>query len=403
MFLLDKTYYNGKIYTMNEPNETVSAIVVHDGRIVYAGDDAEALAYPVREKEDLGGRVGLPGICDTHIHLLSDCMSKEYVALNKARSVDEIVETLRARDNGEDGWLIGADVTMSDLAENRYPLRRELDRVSRTRSVLILSHCLHVTMVNGKALALAGVTKDGVAGDGRLTFYDDGEPDGIMREEAYTAYLAPIFETRARDPRFRKDMIEKYIGSYSEQGYTTLHSISNFPNTAPGEYFDQYYELEREGALPVRVVVNSAYFPETLCAQTGFGTDMVKVGAKKIFLDGSLGGRTAAMIEPYTDAPVDPPLPFLGMECAVTRKSVAGFPTGGLVPEEALSVYDAVRMYTRNAAFCSSEEHLKGTISPGKYADFILIDRDIFEIEPTEIHNIKALKTVVGGKTRWER
>jgi predicted amidohydrolase YtcJ len=298
--------------------------------------------------------------------------------------------------------------------------------------------------------------------------------------------------------------------------------------------------MERAGTLPVRVLINSAYFPDTLHAQTGFGTDMVKAGAKKIYLDGSLGGRTAAMRAPYSDAPdekgslfytkeelvaafreacdvgievsvhvigdaamelaiaaaeavypasdercpekrlraaglrrlriihatvadpsqiarlgrlpvildvqpnfihsdgafapdrlgpgrikfftplrsyidagillaggsdapVDPPLPFLGMECAVTRKSIDGFPAEGLVPEEALSIYESVSMYTRNAAYCSSEENVKGTISAGKYADFILLDRDIFETRPTEIHRIGVLKTVVGGKTRWEK
>jgi predicted amidohydrolase YtcJ len=104
-----------------------------------------------------------------------------------------------------------------------------------------------------------------------------------------------------------------------------------------------------------------------------------------------------------SDAPVDPPLPFLGMECAVTRKSIDGFPAEGLVPEQAISVYEAVSMYTRNAAYCSSEEHVKGTISAGKYADFVLLDKDIFEIDKTEIHTVNVLKTVVGGKTRWER
>jgi predicted amidohydrolase YtcJ len=109
------------------------------------------------------------------------------------------------------------------------------------------------------------------------------------------------------------------------------------------------------------------------------------------------------MLAGGSDAPVDPPLPFLGIECAVTRKSIEGLPAGGLVPEEAISVYEAVSMYTGNAAYCSGEENLKGTISAGKYADLILIDRDIFDIEPTEIHKTEVLKTVVGGRTRWER
>ncbi|MDR1246350.1 MAG: amidohydrolase [Clostridiales Family XIII bacterium] len=538
-FLFDKLFCNGRIYTMNEPGEIVEAVVVHDGKIVFAGSDKEAAAYPVAEKEDLGGRVGLPGISDTHIHVLMDCNNKNNVALNKARSVDEIVEIMRSHDKGGGAWLTGCDVTMSDLAENRYPLRYELDRISAERPIAIMSHCLHVTMVNSKALELAGLTKESAALDPCVTCYDDGEPDGIIREEAYTKYFAPTLMALLGDRDYRKELIRKHIGSYSRRGYTTLHAISSFDAAPPLEYFDQYYELEREGTLPVRVVINSAYFPETLNAQTGFGTDMVKLGARKIFLDGSLGGRTAAMTEPYSDmpgergdlfytkdslaallrkaydsgleasvhaigdaamellldaaeevypasdercpkkrlaaaglrrlrvihasvvnpsqidrlrrlpilldvqpnfihsdggfapdrlgdrikgftplrsyidagillaggsdAPVDPPLPFLGIECAVTRKSIDGFPEDGLVPEEAISVYESVSMYTGNAAYCSGEENIKGTISVGKYADFILIDKDIFKIEPAEIHTAEVLKTVVGGKTRWER
>jgi predicted amidohydrolase YtcJ len=309
------------------------------------------------------------------------------------------------------------------------------------------------------------------------------------------------------------------------------------PENPPTEHFDQYFELERRDELPVRVVINpSAPLPWSLRPITGFGTDMVKLGSKKIFLDGSMGGRTAALLEPYSDAPgetgiithsleeltglfreaydaglevsvhvigdaamqrvldaaeqvypsideddpikrlgrtdrrlriihamiikpehiermkklpvildvqpgflhsdvhiaedrlgaerlkylmpfrtfidngilltggsdapVDPPIPLNGIQCAVTRQDLNGYPEGGLQADEAISVYEAVAMYTKNAAFCSNEENIKGTISVGKYADFILLDRDIFEVEPKDIHKIKVLKTVVGGDTK---
>jgi predicted amidohydrolase YtcJ len=540
MIYADKVFYNGKIHTMNSPGETVSAIVVKDGKIIYAGADSDALAfYPTKEKEDLEGRVGLPGLSDTHIHLMMDCIGRTYIPLNKARNVAELVDTLREHDTGEDDWYIGADVSMADLDEKRYPLRYELDRVSTSRPVIVLSHCLHFTMANSKALELAGITKDEVAGDDTLSFYEDGEPDGIIREAAYVKYFTKIFTNMFSDPAYRKDILRNTLGEYSRRGLTTLHAISGLAGAAPMEFFDQYYALEKEGALPVRVIVNSAYLPETLNTLTGFGTDMVKVGAKKIFMDGSLGGRTAAMIEPYSDAPdekgdlfygldeivallreaydagieaavhaigdatmellisaaeivyphidepdpvkrlkqaglrrlriihastiapghaermsklpilldmqpvfinsdgsfaadrlgpdrvkrytalktlteagiiitggsdapVDPAMPFVGIECAVTRRRVGGTDGEELAPEEALSVYDAVSLYTRNAAYCAGEEDIKGTISEGKYADFILLDRDIFETAPSEIHTLRVLKTVVGGKTVYE-
>jgi predicted amidohydrolase YtcJ len=311
------------------------------------------------------------------------------------------------------------------------------------------------------------------------------------------------------------------------------------PDTPSAENFDQYYELEKRGELPVRVVVNpSEPLPWSMRPVTGFGTDMVKLGSRKIFLDGSMGGRTAAVLEPYSDAPdetgvmtysteeltalfkeaydaglevsvhvigdaameraldaaeavypaidepdpvkrlrqtdrrlriihamiiskgqeqrikrlpvildvqpgflhsdvhiaedrlgkdrigrlmpfrtlidsgilltggsdapVDPPAPLNSIQCAVTRQDLAGFPEGGLAPWEAVTVYEAVAMYTKNAAYCSCEEDLKGTIAVGKFADFIVLDRDIFEVEPSEISGINVLKTVLGGDATYQ-
>ncbi|MDR2156503.1 MAG: amidohydrolase family protein, partial [Clostridiales Family XIII bacterium] len=126
MICADTVFYNGKIYTMNEPGETVEALVVRDGKILFAGTSEEALAYPAGRKEDLGGRVGLPGFSDTHIHVLLDCMYKSYVDLSGAKSVAEIVSLMREGDDGSDGWLIGVGIFSENLAENRFPERYEL-------------------------------------------------------------------------------------------------------------------------------------------------------------------------------------------------------------------------------------------------------------------------------------
>jgi predicted amidohydrolase YtcJ len=157
-------------------------------------------------------------------------------------------------------------------------------------------------------------------------------------------------------------------------------------------------QIDRLRKLPILLDIQ----PNFIHSDGGFAPDRLGDRMKgftplRSYIDAGI------MLAGGSDAPVDPPLPFLGMECAVTRKSIDGFPADGLVPEEAISVYESVSMYTKNAAYCSSEENLKGTISAGKYADFILIDKDIFEIAPTEIHTIEVLKTVVGGKTRWEK
>jgi predicted amidohydrolase YtcJ len=538
MLYADKTFYNGRIYTMNKPGETVSAIVVRDGKILYAGTDERALAYPSVETEDLGGKVGLPGFNDTHIHTFIDCGSRLNITVDQAKDIAGIIDIMKAHDDGEEGWLFGYGVSMSDLAEGRHPNRYEVDKISTDRPVLLYSHCLHFMMANSKALELAGISKETTPDEESLSYFADGEPDGILREASYTKFMTEPFNVMYADQDYRLNILRQSIGIYAQYGLTTLHCISSLAGAPPMEYFDQYHQLDKEGALPIRVLINSAYLPETLKAPTGFGTDMVKVGAKKIFTDGSLGGRTAAMREPYSDdpntkgdilytleeltallkeaydagieasahtigdasmellltaaeavyppsdepdpierlkeaglrrlriihacmiapghverikrlpaildvqpgflhsdvhiaegrlgpdrmkylmafktfidngilltggsdAPVDPPIPLNSIQCAVTRQDLTGFPEGGLTASEAISVYEAVALYTKNAAFCSSEEDVKGTISVGKYADFILLDKDIFTVEPHEISSINVLRTVLGGDTTY--
>jgi predicted amidohydrolase YtcJ len=394
-------------------------------------------------------------------------------------------------------------------------------------------------MINSKALELTNIAKKAETCDECLEYYDDGEPNGILMETAYGKYLSEIVDGSWTEPSAIKSLVKAGLPVYPSRGLTTLHAIGLMPDTPPAENFDQYYELEKTGELPVRVIINpSQDLPWSTRPLTGFGTDMVKLGSKKIFLDGSMGGRTAALLEPYSDAPedkgiithttdeliklfkeaydaglevsihvigdaamertldaaekvypvidevdplkrlaktdkrlriihamiikpghierikklpiildvqpgflhsdvhiaedrlgadrlkylmpfksfiengilltggsdapVDPPIPLNGIQCAVTRQDLNGFPEGGLVAEEAISVYEAVAMYTKNAAYCSNEEDIKGTISVGKYADFIMLDRDIFEVEPGEISGIKILRTVLGGDTKYQ-
>ena len=99
-----------------------------------------------------------------------------------------------------------------------------------------------------------------------------------------------------------------------------------------------------------------------------------------------------------TDNPCESFSPMDTIYAAVTRKSLKGHPEGGWHPYDRISVFEAVTMYTKNAAYVSYEEDIKGTIETGKLADFVIMDADIFKIEPDQIKNIKVVKTFLGGK-----
>lgn len=104
-----------------------------------------------------------------------------------------------------------------------------------------------------------------------------------------------------------------------------------------------------------------------------------------------------------SDSPCESYDPMHGVYAIVTRRGMDGYPQNGWFPEERVTVYEAVSMYTCNAAYVSYEEEIKGTIEPGKLADFVILNSDIFQTEPEKIKDILVNKTYLGGKLVYER
>jgi predicted amidohydrolase YtcJ len=101
----------------------------------------------------------------------------------------------------------------------------------------------------------------------------------------------------------------------------------------------------------------------------------------------------------WTVAPLDP---IQGIAAAVTRRTLDGKNPTGWVPEQKITVEEAVRVFTVGSAYAEFQERAKGTITPGKLADLVMLDRDIFKIDPTEIENARVLLTVMDGKVVYE-
>jgi len=100
---------------------------------------------------------------------------------------------------------------------------------------------------------------------------------------------------------------------------------------------------------------------------------------------------------------VAPPVPLTGIYAAVTRRTLDDANPDGWVPEQKISVEEALYAYTRDAAYASFEEDIKGTLTPGKLADFVLLDQNLLAIDPVTIRDVQVLRTVIGGRTVFEK
>lgn len=156
--------------------------------------------------------------------------------------------------------------------------------------------------------------------------------------------------------------------------------------------------IERCKKLPIMFDVQPKFLSSDVhWAEDRLGPERSKYGfAWKKLIDAGF------VVTGSSDCPVEPYNPFLGIYAAVTRQDLEGWPEGGWYPENKLSVYEALCLYTKNGAYASFEEKIKGTITAGKLADFIITDKDPYRVKESELKNIHVLKTYLGGNITFE-
>jgi len=311
----DRIFVNGEVHTLADPedggDETRKAVAVRDGEIVRTGptQDVELLAGVDTEVVDLGGRVLLPGFVDAHTHLTTVGRYLVHADLSAADSPEAAVDLLDERaaevkDEGNGGesaetgdWVLGYGYDESTWDESRYLTREDLDRVSTERPVAAFREDMHVAAVNGVVLgrfadALTAAPDETVPTD------DDGEPTGVLLEAA----IDPIYRAVEPDREETRSIVEAALDGCAARGITGFHDMVR-DSHAPRVYRD----LDAAGELTARVRIN--YWSDHVDAldevglATNAGSDMVRVGAIKSYTDGSLGGRTARLSEPYADDP----------------------------------------------------------------------------------------------------
>lgn len=299
----DLVLVQGNIYTVNPQQPRAEAVAIRGEYIVAVGSNTEIQKWigPNTRVVDLGGRFALPGFNDAHIHLANGGAAKLAVDLSGAESLEAFQERIRARlsDYRPGEWITGRgwDHTLWDPP--RFPTRADLDAVSREHPILLTRVDGHVAVANSLALQQAGVTRATPDPPGGEIQRDSltGEPTGLLKETAMGLVARAV---PPLTPAQRRRGIELALAEAAQLGVTSLQDNSSWDD------FLLYRELREQGRLTARI---TEWLPfqaplEQLLEmrrQGGVRDRWLKTGALKGVTDGTLGSRTAAMLEPYAD------------------------------------------------------------------------------------------------------
>ncbi|MGC2261125.1 MAG: amidohydrolase family protein [Candidatus Sulfotelmatobacter sp.] len=313
----DTIFIHANVYTGVPSNAQFSsilreeAIAVRGDRIQAVGKNIDVLKLkgPQTQVIDVGGHFVMPGFNDAHLHLADAGLQKLNVDLTGVKTLEEFRERVLAKvETAKPGvWILGGGWDETMWPVKTLPSRWDLDEISSGHPILLDRVDGHLAVANTRALQLANVTIASRDPEGGQIDRDaNGQPTGILRDTAQQAVLAVIPQPTLEE---RRQGIEVALADLAEHGITSAQDYS-----PAWENFQIYEDLEKEGKLTARI---SEWLPfdesvEELQKKRDSHpqTDlMLHTGMLKAFMDGSLGGHTAALLEPYSDDPKTSGLP----------------------------------------------------------------------------------------------
>jgi hypothetical protein len=528
----DLVVVNAKIWTVNREQPEVEAAAAWRGRILAVGTTSEVRGYvgPKTVVVDARGRRVTPGFHDCHLHFLGSGLRMQQVALKDARDAAEFGKRLAEFDRKlpRDRWMTGGEWDHDRAFNGRLPTAADIDQHVRDRPVFLRRYDGHMALANTRALQLAGITEQTADPAGGVIYRDPTtrQPTGLLRDTAMALVdkLVP--------PPTEDEIGVAVITSLAEARQFGVTSADDMDGSDAGtrrKLFRLYQRLARQGQLTTRIGLRwpIAQWEDLarLAVEAHFGSDYVRIGGLKGFMDGSLGSSTAKMFEPFVNEPdsrgvyvtpreqmrrwvteadkaglsvavhaigdeanaaildifadaakangprdrrfrvehaqhlrpadiprfaqlgvipsmqpyhvaddgrwaegrigtarcqssyafrslldagarlafgsdwsVAPLNPILGIDAAVNRRTLDGNHPGGWVPAQKIRAAEAVEAYTLSAAFASGHEKERGSVSPGKFADLVVLSNDILaDANRDRIAETQVLVTIVGG------
>ncbi len=364
-----KLLHRARIYTLEKSNPIASAIVIDHGQIAAVGNHDLLNEFGHAEKQDMEGRVILPGLTDAHLHLqqyamimeriecetdtLEECLSRIAVGVAKARPGEWILghgwnqnvwQPLHSSSlfSGKTGKSPGVD----------WPSATDLDSIAPNNPVYLTAKSLHAAWVNSFAMRQANISSSTPdPKDGQIQRDAKGEPTGILLENAMqlVGVILPVPTVEELT-----HAIERVQSIFWKMGLTGIHDFDH------RDCFMALQKLHADGKLKLRITKNIPVelldHAFALGLRTGFGDDWLHIGSVKVFMDGALGPRTAAMLQPYLNEPenrgvlnIDGEQLFeIGRHAADVGLGMTVHAIGDRANHEALNAYEQLRAYERN-------------------------------------------------------
>lgn len=297
---------DGLIYTALDSSPTVEAVAVRNGEITYAGansgDWCEDHAGPSARKVSIGNGALYPGFTDAHGHLLGIGLREMTLNLDGVTSIADLKNRVKTElETIPEGQTVyGRGWIETHWPEGRFPTRQDLDDVAPNNPVILSRSDGHAAIVNTAALKAAGITRDTKSPFGGDILKDSqGEPTGMLIDSAEELVAALIGSIT---PERKKAAYIKGAAIYASRGWTNIHSMSVDPSdTALLE------RLASEGKIGIRVYNSIDYKAgsdiSNMWDKPKIDSHLVTTRAIKLYSDGALGSRGAALIEPYDDDP----------------------------------------------------------------------------------------------------
>ena len=517
---IDSVVINAKIYTVNKDNFIAKSIAINDGKIIEVSNENLDYKYNTKEILDVEGKTILPGLIDSHCHFYNLGLDQQVVDLRGTNSFDEIIQRLKIYDlNNDSNVIIGRGWDQNDWEIKKFPLNLKLNKNFENKIVVLERIDGHAYIVNDYALELAGIDENTMVRGG-LVLLKNNKPTGVLIDAPMSMVDRILPDKTVKEKVNALKEAQEISFSY---GLTTVDDAGLSP-----EIITIIDSLHKSDELKIKIYAMVSVSKENIEFFKNNGkikTPRLNVRSFKIYGDGALGSRGAALKNPYcddphnygflrtsledlkffaneianmdfqmnthaigdstisillkeykkvladirdprwriehsqvvdlnefqfydnkilpsvqpthatsdmywaydrlgkriegayafkdllqssqrialgTDFPVEKVNPFHTFYSSIERKDLDGFPKNGFQTENALTRIETLKGMTIWGAYFNFEENEKGSLEVGKSADFIILDRNIMEIDANKIPNTQVLKTFIDGKLVYQ-